>query len=173
MEQIAAEMAWGSPPALDSKAQGDALLAPLLSWFKTKAAKEKRSAWLVIDDLDARFVDEEGMRLASLVARAAATSQAGELRVVLLGYDGHLGAEADDFSAREVIDPIDEPLLRIYFVEVAAAVGEQLTPAAIDAVLTEAAGSPPYAKPLPLQQLVKRIGEIADAYQRRANVGHG
>jgi hypothetical protein len=168
MEELATAMEWGAPPDLDSKAQGDALLAPLLGWFRTKAAKEKRPTWLVLDDLDARFVDEEGRRLAAALAAAAATSQAGELRIVLLAFGGPLDAEADGFSTRATIGHIDELLVRTYFSEVATSVGEQLTPEAIDALLAEAVGPPPYAKPLPLAQLGPSIGRIADRYQRSA-----
>jgi hypothetical protein len=113
---------------------------------------------------------ESGQRMAAEIANAAATSEAGELRIVLLGYNGELASDADNVVARENIVYLDADALKAYFKDLAASVGEDLNGDAVELLVSQAAGQPPYAVPLPFREIGAGIGRVANKYLQTVGV---
>jgi hypothetical protein len=168
MNDIAERLEWPKP-VFDPHAQADSYLRPLASWFRTNATKFVTTPrWLVIDDVSSVYMTEPGQRMAAEIANSAATDQAGELRVLLLGYGGVLSADADQTVSRENIVYLDADALKTYFKELAASVGEDLQKEAINMLVEKAAGDPPYSVPLPFGRIGAGIGQVANDYLQTA-----
>jgi hypothetical protein len=167
-EEVAQRLEWPRPD-YDPQAQPDTHVRILARWFKTNAAaKVVTSRWLVIDDVSNVFMTESAQRMAAEMANAVATDEAGELRIVLLGYNGVLSSDADQYVSRENIVYLGADALKAYFKELAVSVGEQLTGDAVDWLVSRAAGEPPYTVPLPFPQIGAGIGRIAQRYVNTA-----
>jgi hypothetical protein len=169
MKEVAQRFEW-KEPEFDPQAQPDTHVRMLALWFKTNAAKIDRPRWLVIDDVSSLYMTESGQRMAAEIANAAATSEAGELRIVLLGYNGELASDADNVVARENIVYLDADALKAYFKDLAASVGEDLNGDAVELLVSQAAGQPPYAVPLPFREIGAGIGRVANKYLQTVGV---
>jgi hypothetical protein len=164
MNEIADGMEWPRP-VFDPQAQPDTHLRLLARWFRTNATTKVDSPrWLVIDDVSNVYMTDACQRMAAEIANAAATEQAGALRVVLLGFNGAFAVDADQVVTRQSIVYLDAEALKAYFKELAASVGEELRNDALEILFSQAAGRPPYSVPLPFVTIGAGIGRIADRY---------
>lgn len=162
MTAIADKLGLPAPPTYDS--QDDAKVTTLINWFQHHvAALGADPVWLVIDDLHAAYVTEAGRRLAGQVANAAATGQAGQLRVVLLCFDGSLSAETEPYACKEILGLLDADDVREFFADVASELGEQLEPDALARIVEKATGEKLNLTPFPLAELAPTIGAVANA----------
>lgn len=160
MVAVADELGWPLPE-VDATAQPDTQVRLLGRWFRSKAQDEPTPRWLVLDDLHPAHLTAAGLRMAAEVANSIGQAQAGEFRVVLLGYQGTLSTEVDPYAARESIAHLDVAALRDYFRAVAAWAGAELADDDADLVVERAAGPPPHPHPLELGLLGPRIAEAA------------
>ncbi|AFM17724.1 hypothetical protein Mycch_2970 [Mycolicibacterium chubuense NBB4] len=164
MNEVAQRLDW-PPPEFDPQAQPDTHVRMLSRWFKTNAtARVGTVRWLVIDDVSAVYMTEACQRMAAELANAAATAEAGMLRIVLLGYSGILSADAEGYVSREHIVYLDAEALKAYFKDLAASVGEDLDSEAVEMLVSQAAGAPPYTVPLPFRRIGAGIGRVAGKY---------
>ena len=156
---LAGQLGWDTPP-VDPAGQEDAAVELFLAWFKNRARQATRPMWLVFDGFVEKTTDDWARKLVAGIAAAVDENEAGRnVRVILLEYSGDLKA-----ALKPLTETVDHPTvedLRAFFAGAAAVVGQQLAPAAIDELLVEVFGPPPFPDPFEVNCYGQRAADIA------------
>ncbi len=162
---IADRLGWDPPRADLTNVEANAVHT-LTNWFKGKATKQKGIWWLIFDGLNEPNIGEGARDMVRSIACAAASEEAGGLRVVLLAFDGSLPPESEPSTLREALQPVPPNEIQRFLQAVAEETNCAIEPHQLDRIVQSLLGDPPHEPVVELNELGRRLGDIARSFRK-------